>query len=68
MVEQLDLAQTFASPRLDALLPSRQSDSDLAPIIKAAKAANIPTVIIDDARTEGASTSSAYAWIRRSAP
>jgi ribose transport system substrate-binding protein len=35
---------------------SPQSDSNLAPVIKAAIAANIPTVIIDDARTSGASS------------
>lgn len=56
MVEQLNLAQTVASQKPDALLLSPQSDSNLAPVIKAAKAANIPTIIIDDARTEGAST------------
>lgn len=55
MVEQLNLAQTMASQKPDALLLSPQSDSNLAPVIKAAKAANIPTVIIDDARTPGAS-------------
>ncbi len=56
MVEQLNLAQTVASQKPDALLLSPQSDSNLAPVIKAAKAANIPTVIIDDARTAGASS------------
>ena len=56
MVEQLNLAQTVASQKPDALLLSPQSDSNLAPVIKAAKAANIPTIIIDDARTEGSST------------
>ena len=56
MVEQLNLAQTVASQKPDALLLSPQSDSNLVPVIKAAKAANIPTVIIDDARTAGAST------------
>lgn len=55
MVEQLNLAQTVASQKPDALLLSPQSDSNLVPVIKAAKAANIPTVIIDDARTSGAS-------------
>lgn len=55
MVEQLNLAQTVASQKPDALLLSPQSDSNLAPVIKAAIAANIPTVIIDDARTSGAS-------------
>jgi ribose transport system substrate-binding protein len=56
MVEQLNLAQTVASQKPDALLLSPQSDSNLAPVIKAAIAANIPTVIIDDARTSGASS------------
>ncbi len=56
MVEQLNLAQTVASQKPDALLLSPQSDSNLVPVIKAAKAANIPTVIIDDARTAGASS------------
>ena len=55
MVEQLNLAQTMASQKPDALLLSPQSDSNLVPVIKAAKAANIPTVIIDDAKTDGAS-------------
>ncbi|MDG4898481.1 substrate-binding domain-containing protein [Mesorhizobium sp. WSM4976] len=56
MIEQLNLAQTVLSQKPDALLLSPQSDSNLAPVIEAARAANIPTVIIDDARTEGAST------------
>ncbi len=56
MVEQLNLAQTVVSQKPDALLLSPQSDSNLVPVIKAARAANIPTVIIDDARTPGAST------------
>ena len=54
MVEQLNLAQTVVSQKPDALLLSPQSDSNLVPVIKAARAANIPTVIIDDARTPGA--------------
>ena len=54
MVEQLNLAQTVASQKPDVLLLSPQSDSNLVPVIKAARAANIPTVIIDDARTPGA--------------
>ncbi|MFN8456502.1 MAG: substrate-binding domain-containing protein [Anaerolineae bacterium] len=54
--EQLDLAQTILSQKPDALLISPQSDSNLVPVIEAAKELNIPTVIIDDARTEGAST------------
>jgi len=56
MVEQLNIAQTVASQKPDALLLSPQSDSNLVPVIKAAQAANIPTIIIDDARTPGAST------------
>ncbi len=55
LVEQLNLAQTILSKKPDALLLSPQSDSDLVPAIEAAKAANIPTIIIDDARTDGAS-------------
>lgn len=54
--EQLNLAQTILSTKPDALLISPQSDSNLAPVVEAAKAANIPTIVIDDARTEGAST------------
>ena len=56
LVDQLNLAQTMLSNKPDALLLSPQSDSNLAPVIEAAKALNIPTVIIDDARTDGAST------------
>ncbi len=56
MIEQLNLAQTMLSQKPDALLLSPQSDSNLAPVIKAAREANIPTIIIDDARTEGASS------------
>src|ERR1700724_471628 len=56
LVEQLNLAQTMLSKKPDALLLSPQSDSNLAPVIQAAKKLNIPTVIIDDARTEGASS------------
>lgn len=52
LVEQLNLAQTMLSKKPDALLLSPQSDSNLAPVIQAAKKLNIPTVIIDDARTE----------------
>lgn len=56
LVDQLNLAQTMLSNKPDALLLSPQSDSNLVPVIEAAKALNIPTIIIDDARTEGAST------------
>lgn len=56
LIEQLNLAQTVLSQKPDALLLSPQSDTNLAPVIEAARAANIPTVIIDDARTDGAST------------
>ena len=52
----MNLAQTVLSGKPDALLLSPQSDSNLAPVVEAAKALNIPTIIIDDARTEGAST------------
>jgi ribose transport system substrate-binding protein len=56
LIEQLNLAQTVMSQKPDALLLSPESDSNLAPAIQAAKTANIPTIIIDDARTAGAST------------
>jgi ribose transport system substrate-binding protein len=56
LVEQLNLAQTILSTKPDALLISPQSDSNLVPVIEAAREANIPTIVIDDARTEGAST------------
>ena len=56
MVEQLNLAQTVASQKPDALLLSPESDSNLEPVVEAAREANVPTVIIDDARTKGAST------------
>ncbi len=54
LVEQLNLAQTILSQKPAAFLLSPQSDSNLAPAIQAAKKLNIPTVIIDDARTPGA--------------
>ena len=56
MIEQLNLAQTVMSKKPDALLLSPESDSNLVPVIEAARAANIPTIVIDDARTKGAST------------
>ncbi|MBV9877131.1 MAG: substrate-binding domain-containing protein [Verrucomicrobia bacterium] len=56
LVEQLNLAQTILSKKPDALLLSPQSDSNLVPVIQTAKKLNIPTVVIDDARTEGASS------------
>ena len=56
LIEQLNLAQTVMSQKPDALLLSPESDSNLVPAIQAARAANIPTVVIDDARTAGAST------------
>jgi ribose transport system substrate-binding protein len=56
LVEQLNLAQTMLSQKPDALLLSPQSDSNLAPVIEAARKLNIPTIIIDDARTDGASS------------
>ena len=55
LIEQLNLATTMLSRKPDALLVSPQSDSNLVPVIEAAKEQNIPTVVIDDARTEGAS-------------
>jgi ribose transport system substrate-binding protein len=56
LVDQLNLAQTILSQKPDALLLSPQSDTNLAPVVEAAKKLNIPTIVIDDARTEGAST------------
>lgn len=56
LIEQLNLATTILSQKPDALLLSPQSDSNLVPVVEAAREQNIPTVIIDDARTEGAST------------
>lgn len=56
MIEQLNLAQTVLAQKPNALLLSPQSDSNLVPVVQAAREANIPTIIIDDARTEGAST------------
>jgi ribose transport system substrate-binding protein len=56
LVEQLNLAQTLLSQKPDALLLSPQSDSNMVPVVQAAKKLNIPTIVIDDARTEGAST------------
>lgn len=56
MMQQLNLGQTVLSQKPDALLLSPQSDSNLEPVITAAKAENIPTVIIDDARSAGASS------------
>ena len=54
LVEQLNLAQTILSQKPDALLLSPQSDSNLVPAVQNAKKSNIPTVVVDDARTEGA--------------
>ncbi len=56
MIEQLNLAQTVMSKKPDALLLSPESDSNMVPVIEAAQAANIPAIVIDDARTKGAST------------
>ena len=56
LMEQLNMAQTVLSQKPDALLLSPESDSNLKPVVEAAKAANIPTIVIDDARTDGAST------------
>ena len=56
LIEQLNLAQTVLSQKPDALLLSPQSDSNLLPVVDAARAQNIPTIIIDDAKTDGATT------------
>ena len=55
-VEQLNIAQAVLAQKPDAILMSPETDTNLAPTIKAARAANIPTVIIIDARTDGATT------------
>jgi ribose transport system substrate-binding protein len=49
----LNLAQAVLARKPDAILMSPESDTNLAPTLKAAKAANIPTVIIIDARSFG---------------
>lgn len=54
MLEQLNMAQTVLRSKPDAMLLSPQSDSNLSPVIKAAREANIPTVVLNDARTSGA--------------
>lgn len=56
LIEQLNLAQTVLSKKPDALLLSPESDSNCVPVVEAAKKLNIPTVVIDDARTQGASS------------
>lgn len=56
MMQQLNLGQTMLSQKPDALLLSPESDTNLEPVITAARAANIPTIIIDDARSAGASS------------
>jgi ribose transport system substrate-binding protein len=55
-VDQLNLAQAVLARKPDAILMSPESDTNLRPTLKAAKAANIPTVVIIDARTDGAGT------------
>src|SRR6202022_3119715 len=52
LVEQLNLAQTMLSQKPDALLLSPQSDSNMVPVVQAAKKLNIPTIVIDDARPD----------------
>ena len=44
--EQFSLAQTILASKPDALLLSPQSDTNLLPVVEAAKAANIPTVVL----------------------
>ncbi|MDR3373571.1 MAG: substrate-binding domain-containing protein [Ancalomicrobiaceae bacterium] len=56
MIEQLNMAQTVLSKRPDILLLSPQSDSNLVPVVEAARKLNIPTIVLNDAKTEGAST------------
>lgn len=56
LIEQLNIAQTVLSQKPDILLLSPQSDSNLVPVVEAARKENIPTIVLNDARTEGASS------------
>ncbi len=53
LTEQLDLGRTVLSKSPDALLLSPQSDSNMQSVIQDAKAKGIPTIVLNDARTEG---------------
>lgn len=57
LTEQLSIGQTMlGSGKYDALLLSPQSGTNMLSVVQAAAAKHIPTVIIDDARTDGANT------------
>ena len=53
LTEQLDLGRTVLSKKPDALLLSPQSDSNMQSVIQDAKSQGIPTIVLNDARTEG---------------
>lgn len=55
-VEQLNMAQSVLQQNPDAILMSPQSDRNLVPTIQGAQKANIPTVLVIDAKTDGVST------------
>lgn len=55
--EQLNIAQTMlASGKYDAFFVSPQSDANLKPFIDAVVAKGMPVIVINDSRTDGAST------------
>jgi ribose transport system substrate-binding protein len=53
LTDQLDLGRTVLSKKPDALLLSPQSDSNMQSVIQDAKRQGIPTIVLNDARTEG---------------
>jgi ribose transport system substrate-binding protein len=53
LTDQLDLGRTVLSKSPDALLLSPQSDSNMQSVIQDAKSKGIPTIVLNDARTEG---------------
>ena len=56
MIEQLNLAQTVLVAEARRAAAVAAVGLEPVPVIEAAREANIPTIIIDDARTDGAST------------
>lgn len=50
------MAQSVLHQKPDAILMSPQSDHNLVPTIEGARKANIPTVLVIDAKTDGVST------------
>lgn len=55
-IQQLNMAQSVLQQKPDAILMSPQSDTNLVPTIQGARKANIPTVLVIDAKTAGVST------------